>query len=408
MRILVTSTLYPPRVLGGYERECAVVVERLRQDHEVLVITSDYGGTEGLAPEPGVRRTLEALTPDAKGSLHAPRAAVRGVRTARAALAFQPDLIYSWNGAAIPHAALRVLADSGVPMAFRVCEHWFGQLFVGDQFLRELLPDPGRSPGRRAWSLGCRALNAAPGMRLRPSTPFPAAISWNSEAIRRMAGVPPAVEPVLERIGHSVPRYGDEYAEIVRDPAPVPEIAFIGRVTPTKGGSVAIEALALLRDEYGIHARLVVAGPEDADHGAELRLLAHRRGVTELIDWLGAGDQAAVARVLARAAAVIVPSVWEEPFPLVTIEAALARVPVVASDVGGIGEGMHDEEHALLFAGGDAVGAARALARILRDADETAARVERAYARAQDFRLAPYLEAQAAFVADAHEILHHG
>ena len=73
---------------------------------------------------------------------------------------------------------------------------------------------------------------------------------------------------------------------------------------------------------------------------------------------------------------MIVPSVWEEPFPLVTIEGALARVPLVASDVGGIGEGMHDEEHALLFARADAAGAAAALARTLqrRRADRRARR----------------------------------
>jgi glycosyltransferase involved in cell wall biosynthesis len=109
--------------------------------------------------------------------------------------------------------------------------------------------------------------------------------------------------------------------------------------------------------------------------------------------------------VLARASAMIVPSTWDEPFPLVTIEGALARVPLVASDVGGIGEGMHDEEHALLFARGDAEGAARALARTLTEGEATAARVGRAYERAQEFRIGPYLDAQESFIADAHAVL---
>ena len=104
---------------------------------------------------------------------------------------------------------------------------------------------------------------------------------------------------------------------------------------------------------------------------------------------------------------MIVPSTWREPFPLVTIEAGLARVPIVASDVGGIGEGMHDEEHALLFAPGDAEAAAAALARTLRESEQTAARVARAHDRAQEFRLAPYLDEQERFVADALEALSH-
>ena len=48
-----------------------------------------------------------------------------------------------------------------------------------------------------------------------------------------------------------------------------------------------------------------------------------------------------------------------------------------------------------------AAGAARALARTLEEHDATAARVERAYARAQEFRIGPYLDAQERFVTDA-------
>ena len=204
-----------------------------------------------------------------------------------------------------------------------------------------------------------------------------------------MVQTPAFIEPKLERVGHSVPRYGDLYAAVSREPAPQPEIVFLGRVTPYKGLSVAIEALALLRSEHGITARLEVVGPEDRDHGAELRRLSERSGVAAQITWHGQTPPEQAAALLARASAMIVPSTWDEPFPLVTIEGALARVPLVASDVGGIGEGMHDEEHALLFAGGDARGAATALARTMGEREQTAARVARAYARAQEFRSGP-------------------
>src|SRR5690606_14510853 len=104
-----------------------------------------------------------------------------------------------------------------------------------------------------------------------------------------------------------------------------------------------------------------------------------------------------------RAHALIVPAVWQEPLPLVTIEGAFARVPIVAADVGGVGEGMRDGEHALLYPATDPAAAADALRRALTEKEETAARVERAYRRAQDFRLERYLAAQARFVLDAHE-----
>ncbi len=432
MRILVVSTLYPPVAFGGYEVECSAVVERLRERHEVLVLTSGErgrettrlaGGADGDAADGvggasgggalggavadgapsgvAVRRELARLTPDARGALRAPSASLRAAAAAQRALAWRPDFVYCWNGAAIPQAVLRVLADSGVPMAFRVCEHWFGGLFLADQYMRELMPHR-RAPGRAVWAAGCRALNALPQLRLQPGAPLRTAISWNSEAIRAMVSTPPFLGPVLERVGHSVPRFGELYAGIVRDPAPEPEIVFLGRVTPYKGVAVAIETLALLRTAHNIPAQLVVIGPADADHGEEMRRLAERLDVAGAVRWHGPASPEQAAAALARAHALIVPSIWREPFPLVTIEGAFARVPLVAADVGGIGEGMHDEEHALLFAPGDAAAAADALARTLREVSQTAARVSRARGRALAmFRVGPYLDAQERFVEDA-------
>ncbi|HYM54652.1 MAG TPA: glycosyltransferase, partial [Solirubrobacteraceae bacterium] len=239
-------------------------------------------------------------------------------------------------------------------------------------------------------------------LRLRPQAPLRAAISWNSEAIRRMVRTPPFLQPVLERVHHSVPRHGELYAAVVRDPDPLPSLVFLGRVTPYKGLSVAIEALARLRSEHGVEATLAVVGPEDRGHGAQLRSLAERLGVAEAVRWHGQVAPEQAARLLARASAMIVPSTWDEPFPLVTIEGALARVPLVAADVGGVGEGMHDEEHALLFARGDSSAAAAALARTLREREQTSVRVARAYERARGlFGLDAYLDAQERFVIDA-------
>ncbi len=399
MKVLFISTFYPPVALGGYEVECAGVAQRLAERHEVRVLTSSARRGEA-GSEREVERELALLSPDAKGALRAPAAALGGVAAARRALAWQPDLVYAWNCSSIPHAAVRVIADSGVPLAFRICEHWFGGLFTGDQYMRELLPAK-RGPGRRVWAAGCQALNRTRSLRLEPLAPVRAAISWNSEALERMVTTPAFVSPALERVGHSVPRYGDLYAAVERVPAPVPEIVFLGRVTPYKGLGVAIEALALLREGAHPTARLIVIGPEDRGYGEQMRALAGTLGVGEAIGWEGQRTPEQSAAALARAHALIVPSVWDEPFPLVTIEGALARVPLVASDVGGIGEGMRDEEHALLFGRSDVQGAAAALARVLEDAEGTAARVQRARVRADQFRIGPYLDEQERFVLDA-------
>ncbi len=85
-------------------------------------------------------------------------------------------------------------------------------------------------------------------------------------------------------------------------------------------------------------------------------------------------DPDGVAAVLARTHALILPSTWEEPFPLVTIEGAFARVPLVASDVGGVGEGCTTRSTRCCTRRAIPRRRPAALARTLRDTDETAAR----------------------------------
>src|ERR1700730_2113344 len=52
MRILVVSTFYTPVALGGYEVECAGVVERLRHRHEERELTTEQDRTR-MSPDPG-------------------------------------------------------------------------------------------------------------------------------------------------------------------------------------------------------------------------------------------------------------------------------------------------------------------------------------------------------------------
>jgi glycosyltransferase involved in cell wall biosynthesis len=388
-RILVVSNLFPPAVRGGYEVECATVVEHLRSRHRVLVLTSTEGKTG--ADEADVIRRLPFVGPSRVRSLLAPLDAVHGARTARRALAsFEPDLVYVWNGASIPQAALRVMETSGVPVAYRICEHWFGRLYRSDRFMRHL--EPGERGLRGVWARFMRLLNRLPGLRLDASRAVPVAVCWNSEALRRLSGVPPTADVRLDRVVHPATRRGEAFDGIPRAPASDPLIAYIGRIDEHKGTSVAYEGLAALREDHGIPARLAVAGTGDERYLAGLRRLAAELGIAEAVEERGQLDLDGLVQLLGAAHAVVVPSVWEEPAGLVIVEAALARVPVVASRVGGIPELLRDGSDALLFAPGDAGACAGALARTLRDREATATRVESAYKAVQAFRLPAYLE----------------
>jgi glycosyltransferase involved in cell wall biosynthesis len=400
VRILVVTNLYPPVVQGGYEVECADVVAHLRREHEVLVLTSDHGRASAPAGESRVVRELPFLRHVRRDSFRAPLTTLRAARVTRSTLeSFAPELVFVWNGAQIPQAALRIVADVDLPLAFRVCEHWFGRLYRADRFMRHLFP--GERGARGLWALLMRLVNRHPALRLDPSRRCRAAISWNSDALRRLTPMPASIEPVLERTIHPVTSQSVRFDGLERRPAERTTIAFMGAVKEEKGPDVACRALALLRDRHGIDARLVLAGPVEPEMRRELTALAEGLGLGGAVEIAGRLDTPDLRALLSEAHALVVPSVWEEPFGLVCLEGALARVPVVASNVGGIPECLRDGEHALLFPPGDAESCAAALAETLSEPDATRERVARAYERGRELSLDRYLDESESFVADA-------
>lgn len=392
-RILVLTNLYPPIAHGGYEVECQGVVEHLRERDEVLVLTSDRDREEAPA-EPGVRRELPFLPRRRLTDALSPFHALRGAKVARRALAeFRPDLVYVWNGAQLPQAAIRVLETSGAPVAYRVCEHWFGSLYGSryDPFMR------GLAGGR--WKRAARAWNRLPGLRLDHETVSEVAISWNSEALRSQVDIPPLLRPAIEHVRLPATRQSEELVGLERRPSERPTVGYVGRISPEKGVDVALRALARLGDE-GLEAEFEIAGGGEAEHLRELEALAASLGIADRVRFLGPLDTDALKDFHARIHALVVPSVWEEPAGLVLVEGALAGVPLVASRVGGIPEIVRDPDEALLVPPGDPAALATALRRTLTEPEATA-RAARAKERAQGFRIGPYLKAMDEFVEKA-------
>jgi glycogen(starch) synthase len=103
--------------------------------------------------------------------------------------------------------------------------------------------------------------------------------------------------------------------------------------------------------------------------------------------------------------ALVLPTVDWDVFPLVLIEAGLARVPIVAARIGGVPEAVADGEHALLFEPGDVEACATALASVFRDPAAAGERAQRAFARMQGLSVARYREESERFILDAAEAL---
>ena len=400
MRILVISDLFPPVAFGGYEAETAALVEGLRGHHEVLVLTSDRGDAP---PDPGVRRELPYVGPQRREALLAPSRAARAVAVTRSALGeFRPELVYVANSVAIPQAAPLTAAAAGLPIAYRLSELFMaGSLYAGDRYLRTLLP--GQRGLRGVWAGAMRVHNRRLG--LTPSKPHRAAVSWSSDALREHVTLPASVEPVLERTIHPATMHEAAFSAIERTPPKSPSVLYLGRVTTAKGIEVAYRALAALRREHGIDARLVQVGTAKPAMAAALRDLAAELDLTDAIDDRGQLATEELASVLAEAGALVLPTVEWEAFGLVLVEAGLARVPIVAARIGGVPEAVVDGEHALLFEPGDVSACAAALAEVFREPERAAERARRAHERMQGLSVARYRDESERFLLAAAEAL---
>jgi len=114
--------------------------------------------------------------------------------------------------------------------------------------------------------------------------------------------------------------------------------AFVGRMTSVKGGHLAIEASARLQASIAEAVSLDFVG--DGPERLAWEQLARRRAVAATFHgWLGAGAR---DQVVQRACALVLPSLWPEPFGLVGLEAARLGVPTVAYDAGGVRDWLVD------------------------------------------------------------------
>jgi glycosyltransferase involved in cell wall biosynthesis len=138
-------------------------------------------------------------------------------------------------------------------------------------------------------------------------------------------------------------------------------ILFVGRVVAAKGLQVLLRALTLL------DAELEVCG--DGWYMPRARALAARLGVAERVAFLGWRSALDLEQSYGRAAVMVMPSLWPEPFGLSGLEALARERPVVASATGGIPEWLDDGRAGLLVPPGDHVALAGAISALLDDPD---------------------------------------
>jgi glycosyltransferase involved in cell wall biosynthesis len=142
-------------------------------------------------------------------------------------------------------------------------------------------------------------------------------------------------------------------------PAPrEPSVLYAGRLDEVKGLRLLMTAWDRYRSMSGEPGlRLVIAGA-----GALEREVAAWASTRPSVEMVGHVPNSRALELTSRARAVLVPSVWEEPFGLVVVEAMAAGVPPIAAEHGSFVELITPGVDGVLFRPGDPAALALAVA----------------------------------------------
>ena len=141
-----------------------------------------------------------------------------------------------------------------------------------------------------------------------------------------------------------------------------PVIGSVGRLERLKGHRILLEVTADLTEDFP-SLKLVIVG--DGDERSILEEIRSNLGLGNHVIFTGIRDD--VERLLPVFNVYAQPTIGREGLPLTVIEAMAARVPVVASDIGGTDEAVIQNETGILVPPGDKDGLTSALSRLLSD-----------------------------------------
>lgn len=142
-------------------------------------------------------------------------------------------------------------------------------------------------------------------------------------------------------------------------------IGLVGRLTPIKGHPLFLKAMARVVRVYP-HIKIQIIGDAPKpQYKEELMMLTRNLGLSQAVQFLGTRYN--IPELLCKMSILVAPSVGEEAFGRVVIEAGACGVPVVATRMGGLVDIIQHEKDGLLVGPEDPRELADAVLRILKD-----------------------------------------
>ena len=188
--------------------------------------------------------------------------------------------------------------------------------------------------------------------------------------IRRLGVSEPRVRLIYNSVDPKFLAHPQPVAELARERAGAgPHIGLFGVLEPRKGQEDFLQAAAALKERHPQAQFWVVGGLSFAENHAyhqRLQQLAQQSGLAGRVHFTGHCSN--VPQWMAGMDMVVLASRARESLPTVLIEAAALSKRLVATDVGGVREIVHDSQTGLVVAPGNPTALAAAMDRMLQPA----------------------------------------
>ena len=374
MRILFLSNFYPPARSGGYTQWCQEVNERLAErGHTTGILTSNYELAKVPAGEKNTYRHLHL-----EGDLNYYRPLHFFTQWKRehqenlifleqTVKDFAPDLIFVWGMWALSKS-LPALAEQLLPgrVVYYISDYWPAKIDMHTTYWQ--------SPARR------QPMRAAKRVVSKAVLPMIARESQCELKLEHAMCVSTRVRDLLVEGGLPVQGcriiYGGTDVErftSVRKredlSAPV-KLLYAGQLVQHKGVHTAIAAMVILVKEQNLNQiTLSLVGAGHPDYEASLHALVEREHLHNHVTFHKPVSKEAMPDILQQHDVLIFPSIYEEPFARIVLEAMASGLVVVGTTTGGSKDILRDGETGLTFAPEDADGLAKQITRLIADPD---------------------------------------
>lgn len=145
------------------------------------------------------------------------------------------------------------------------------------------------------------------------------------------------------------------------------KIGIIGRITPIKGHAFFLQAIARVVRIFPKAKILIVGGAPKGkpEYKESLKALIRKLNIEKFVEFLGSRHD--IPEIMASLDLLVLPSVGQEAFGRVIIEAGACGVPVVATRIGGAVDIIEDKKTGIFVKPGDMMEMVDSIVKLLRD-----------------------------------------